>query len=213
MALTTYEEVKSAIAAWLSRDDLAARIPDFITMFEARANRILRTNDMEFRAELVTVAGDDRYTLPAGFRGMRSLRIISTDPKQPLKFMSPQSMDSIYGANETRRPAVFAVVANELRLVPTPDMAYTLSMIYHKGITPLADAEAADGSDKWLLNDHPDLYIHGPMKEAQVFIQRDQRSPLFEQEFQMRMDEIKTEARKSRHSAGPLQMTPEFTRT
>jgi len=38
MAITTYGELKSAIATWLARDDLGAAIPDFIALFEAAAN-------------------------------------------------------------------------------------------------------------------------------------------------------------------------------
>ena len=35
MALTTYTELKAAIADWLNRSDLTSQIPDFITLAEA----------------------------------------------------------------------------------------------------------------------------------------------------------------------------------
>ena len=42
MSLTSYTELQQAIADWLERADLATRIPDFIVLFEAAANRRLR---------------------------------------------------------------------------------------------------------------------------------------------------------------------------
>ncbi len=209
MALTTYNEIQSAIAAWMSRDDLTARIPDFITMMEARTNRMLRTPDMEFRATLETTAGDEFYALPSGFRGMRSMRISSISPKRPLEYMTPQAMNRIRAGSEQGRPSAFTIQSNELRLAPVPDTVYTLEMNYHKGVEPLAVADS--DPEKWLLLDHPDIYIHGPLMEAQVFIQRDQRVGLFEQTFQQRIEEIKAEAKRTRHSAGPLTARPDFT--
>ncbi len=209
MALTTYDEIKAAIAAWLSRDDLTARIADFITLFEARANRLLRTPDMEFRATTDTLAGDEFHALPSGFRGMRSLRITSISPKRPLEYMTPQALNRIRASSEQNRPSAFTIQSNELRLAPVPDRAYTLEMNFHKGVEPLATADS--DPEKWLLLDHPDIYIHGPLMEAQVFIQRDQRVTLFEATFQQRIEEIKAEAKRTRHSAGPLTARPDFT--
>ena len=42
MSITTYAELKTAIASWLNRDDLTSVIPDFIALTEAALNRDLR---------------------------------------------------------------------------------------------------------------------------------------------------------------------------
>ena len=42
MAITTYAELKTAIANWLNREDLTSVIPDFISLAEADFNRKLR---------------------------------------------------------------------------------------------------------------------------------------------------------------------------
>ena len=56
MALGTYTELKDAIADWLDRSDLTARIPDFIALAEARINRERRIRPMEVRSTIVTTA-------------------------------------------------------------------------------------------------------------------------------------------------------------
>ena len=47
MAITNYTELQSALADYLIRSDLTARIPDFIALCEGRLNRTLRVRDME----------------------------------------------------------------------------------------------------------------------------------------------------------------------
>lgn len=43
----TYGGLQTAVGDWLARADLTSNIPDFITLFEAEANRTLRTHQME----------------------------------------------------------------------------------------------------------------------------------------------------------------------
>ena len=50
MAITTYTELKSAVANHLARTDLTSVIPDFISLAEARLSRELETRDQEKRA-------------------------------------------------------------------------------------------------------------------------------------------------------------------
>ena len=47
MALSTYSDLKTAIANFLARDDLTTQIPDFIRLAEARMSRELDTRSME----------------------------------------------------------------------------------------------------------------------------------------------------------------------
>ncbi len=59
MSITTYSELKTAVANWLNRDDLTAVIPDFISLAEADMDRKVRHWRMEKRA---TVQLDDQYS-------------------------------------------------------------------------------------------------------------------------------------------------------
>jgi hypothetical protein len=47
MTLTNYTDLQTSIQNWLQRQDLNSIIPDFITLFEACANRRLRVRQME----------------------------------------------------------------------------------------------------------------------------------------------------------------------
>src|SRR5688500_1318788 len=51
MAISTYTELQTAVANWLDRTDIAARVPEFIALAEAQMNRRLRVRQMVTRAE------------------------------------------------------------------------------------------------------------------------------------------------------------------
>jgi hypothetical protein len=79
MALSTFTELKDAIADWLDRSDLTARIPDFIALAEARINRELRIRPMEVRSIMYTTSGQQYFNLPGGYIQMRNIQL-NTNP-------------------------------------------------------------------------------------------------------------------------------------
>jgi hypothetical protein len=96
MALSTYTELKTAIADWLDRGDLTANIPDFITLAEARVNRELRIRPQEVRSTMTTTAGNRYHALPGGYLSMRNIQI-NNDPTVPLEFISLEMLDRLDG--------------------------------------------------------------------------------------------------------------------
>ena len=92
MALGTFTELKDAIADWLDRSDLTARIPDFITLAEARLNRDLRIRPMEVRSSMETTSGQRYFNLPGGYLQMRYM-LMNTNPITPLEYITPEMLD------------------------------------------------------------------------------------------------------------------------
>jgi len=70
VSLTTYPELKIAIADWMERGDLAARAGDFVALAESRLNRLLRSPALEREATVTVAQGD----------GPRRLRPICANP-------------------------------------------------------------------------------------------------------------------------------------
>lgn len=93
MAITTYAELKTAIATWLARDDLTANIPDFIMLFEATAARRLRVRLQKKTVTIYPDAGE--ATLPTDFAG--SVRMVFTGtPDSVLDYVSAPQLDLQY---------------------------------------------------------------------------------------------------------------------
>jgi hypothetical protein len=202
MAIGTFAELKTAAANWLDRSDLTDRIPEFITLAEARFNRVLRIRDMETVSTAIsTAAGTREYDLPTGFVQMREFHL-TTDPITPLSYITPEIMSRIWAGSSRGKPEVFTVIADKVRLGPNPDAVYTTSMLYYKKITALSDSATTND----MLTNSPDIYLYGTLLEATPFIMQDERVGLWLAAFEKAVADIQNQDNKDRHSGSQLRV-------
>ena len=202
MAIGTFAELKTAAANWLDRSDLTDRIPEFITLAEARFNRVLRIRDMETVSTAIsTTAGTREYDLPTGFVQMREFHL-TTDPLTPLSYITPEMMSRIWAGSSQGKPEVFTIIADKVRLGPNPDAAYTTSMLYYKKITALSDSATTND----MLTNNPDIYLYGTLLEATPFIMQDERVGLWLAAFEKAVADIQDQDNKDRHSGSQLRV-------
>ena len=202
MAIGTFAQLKTAAANWLDRSDLTARIPEFITLAEARFNRVLRIRDMETVSTAIsTTAGTREYSLPTGFVQMKEFHL-STDPLTPLAYITPEMMTRLWAGSSKGRPEVFTVIADNVRLGPNPDAVYTTSMLYYKTFTALSDSATTND----MLTNNPDVYLYGTLLEAEPFIMNDARVPLWLQAFEKAVGDIQNQDNKDRHPGSQLRV-------
>ena len=202
MAISTFAELKTAAANWLDRSDLTDRIPEFISLAEARFNRILRIRDMETVSTAIsTVAGTREYSLPTGFVQMKEFHL-TTDPITPLSYVTPEMMSRMWAGSATGKPQVFTIIADNVRLGPSPDSVYTTSMLYYKKFTALSD----DATTNDMLTNNPDVYLYGTLLEAEPFIMNDERVALWATAFKQAIDDIQFQDNKDRHSGSQLRV-------
>lgn len=67
MAITTYSELKTALANWSKRTDLTAMMGDFIALAESRIQRSLLARAQEVETELTMAPGSRYVALPSDF--------------------------------------------------------------------------------------------------------------------------------------------------
>ena len=202
MAIGTFAQLKTAAANWLDRSDLTDRIPEFISLAEARFNRVLRIRDMETVSTAIsTAAGTREYDLPTGFVQMKEFHL-STDPITPLAYITPEMMSRMQAGSTKAKPEVFTIIADKVRLGPNPDAVYTTSMLYYKAFTALSDSATTND----MLTNNPDVYLYGTLLEAEPFLGNDQRVPLWLAAFQKAVDDIQNQDNKDRHSGSQLRV-------
>lgn len=209
MSISTYSELKTAVANWLARDDLTDRIPEFITLAEAKFNRDLRGNLMEKRSTTSVDLGSDEpefITLPSNFQTMRRIRLSSVAGKPRLEFKSGAQLDEYrYSiSNGPGQPAFFTIVGDEIELCPTPSEAYTIEMVYRAKITPLSDATTTN----WLLDLAPDLYLYGALMESAPYIKEDGRVSIWSAGYTHAIDGLNRLAQDQAYGPGPLGVSP-----
>ena len=202
MAIGTFAQLKTATANWLDRSDLTDRIPEFISLAEARFHRVLRIRDMETVSTAIsTAAGTREYDLPTGFVQMKEFHL-TTDPLTPLAYITPEMMSRIQAGSSKSKPQVFTIIADKVRLGPNPDAVYTTSMLYYKAFTALSDSATTND----MLTNNPDVYLYGTLLEAEPFIMNDQRVPLWATAFKQALDDIQSQDNKDRHSGSQLRV-------
>lgn len=197
----TYAELKTAIANYLNRSDLTSDIDTFIDNVEAELNRRLRTKDMIKRA---TATADSQYlAVPTDWIEAINVEITSND-FSPLFQQSIESLD-VYrksNNNSTGQPIYYAMVDDSIELAPTPDAQYTLQLTYYAKIDALSDSNTSN----FVSVSHPDVYLYGALKHASIFLMEDQRIPMFTQQFEKALEEMRLEQEKAAFGKGSLMM-------
>jgi hypothetical protein len=197
MALDTYAGLQTAIANWADRTDLDAFIPDFIHLTEARFNRVLRLRAMEQSQFATTVGGQSNYALPTNFLQMREFRI-NTEPTVSLRYVSPEIFEAWNLGQGT--PKFYTIIANEIRLGPTPAGAYEIEMLYWRRFPALTTAAPTN----WMLENAPDVYLYGSLLELEPFIQNDARIAVWGAGYTNAIESIQSADDKDRHSGSAL---------
>jgi hypothetical protein len=167
MGLSTFDELKAAVADWLDREDLSGRTGDFIALAEARLNRLMGFSALTARVELEAGAGQAELAAPADLRDALSL----------VRAGDGDGDGAAQG---------FRAEAGRLVLTPPPETPVRLVLTY-RARPRLSEAAPANP----VLAEHPDLYLFGALAEAAPFLRDGEMLAVFAARF----DAALTEAR------------------
>lgn len=174
MAVSTYTELKTAVAEWLHRGDLTARVPDFIQIGESVLNRRLHTVDMEAEVTSTLSTTVRTLALPAGHQEMISIWIV--DPWQEIVYADSSTFNESLSSNAAiGTPSLYTIKDNVIEFNVISQSAYSVKIHYVKKYDIAAD------STNWLLTNHPNAYLAASILAAQIYIVGDERLPLMKQ--------------------------------
>jgi hypothetical protein len=225
MTIATQGDLVTAVSNWLyGRTDLAARVPEFITLFEAKANRTLFCRQMEVRSVVTldtTLAESEFIALPWDFQTMRRVRLVNAfsttngvSPEKPrLRFATGAQMDDLRDKNPAPNvPIWFTVFGSEIELCPKPDFNYLVEMVYRQNIPALNTTPTINGvvqpliTTNWLLTFAPDAYLYGTLMEAAPYLRDDERIPTWKAGVDGVIAELNRLSDEATYNAGPLVM-------
>ena len=164
MGITTYAELKSAIADWLLRDDLTAVIPSFISLAEAKFNRRIRDLRMVKRSTATLDAG---YAAVPG-DWLQNIRFqLNTSPITTLEYVTPdQAAEELTVYTAGGKAKFFTMIGKQFQLIPAQSGSVTGELTYYSKIPALSDANTSN----WLLDVAPDIYLYGALMEAAPYL-------------------------------------------
>jgi len=195
MAISTYSELKTAVANWLDRDDLTDIIPDFIVLAETRHKRDFKIRRMETRVTANTISGTEYYTLPDDYIAMRNIKL-NSDPKTALEYLTPEIMDRLNAGSSTGKPKAYSIKGNNIQLRPLPDGVYEIEISYYKTFAALSDSNTTND----MLTHHPDAYLYAALVEAEPYLQNDKRIETWAGFYDRAKEDIIKSNERDRHS-------------
>lgn len=183
--LSTYDGLRATVADYLQRTDLTAQIPAFIQLAEAQIKRRLRRKTV--RTSLVIV--QESTGLPADCAEVRSLHLLTSSRYRdlPLDVGTPEQLAQTRAAySGAGRPVRAAMIGGQLVVAPEPDSPYTADLVYFQQLSELSAANQTND----ILQEAPDLYLFGALKEAAPFLEHDERIPVWSQKFDAGIEEM-----------------------
>ncbi len=202
MALSTYSELQTTIANYLSRDDLTSAIPDFIQLAEIRLRRDLRLRQMLTQASVTATGGVATINLPSDFLQARDV-YVDSDPDFPITFSTPSIFIRNGRTNQSGVPAFYTVLGSTIQLAPIPDSTYTIKILYYASPAFLSTSNT---TNLWLTT-CPDALLYASLGEAEPYLMNDPRLQTWGTLYDRAIFSLTRSDEESQYSGVPLTMT------
>lgn len=195
MAINSYATLQAAVANWMNRGDLAAVVPDFITLAESRIASDLRVRRLLVTTTLTTSPGGT-VALPAGWLEFEALRYNGC----PVDLVTSEQLADRFGQN-TGEPLKYTIEGDQLVLGPTPAGVYALSARYYKQL----DSLETTGTN-WLLTSKPNLYLYAALAEGALFVKNTNDAASWAGLYEGILDKLHTEDETAKHSGSTMRV-------
>lgn len=150
MAISTYSELKTAIADWMARSDVSGSAADFITLGEARLNRLLEV--VGTTTTLTGVVGSAQIDISAlSIVEPQDLYVTAHSVEY---FVAPRALGTFTIEETSGQPGLWAIEGSNIKFDRACDEAYSFRFIY-QGRFALSDAAPTNE----FLTNNPDLYL------------------------------------------------------
>ena len=202
MSITTYTELKAAIADLFLRTDLTSVIPTFISLAEAQFQREIRDYRMMKRA---TAEIDSGYSaIPADW--LQNIRFqLNTSPITTLEYVTPdQAAEELAWHSSSRRPLFFTMVGEEFQVVPAPDGTYEGELTYYSKIPALSASVASN----WLLDDAPDIYLYGASVHTARYLKDDEAEASMQRLYRQALEALSVQSDRASIGSSSIRMRP-----
>lgn len=160
MAITTYSELQTAIAAWNHRDP--GKIPEFIALAEKTINSNLQSRIGEVETTLTATVDSRFIALPSGYMGNIGLWETTNGPRVEILFM-PADRLPVADSDNSGTPRYYTISGSNIAFDYACSDEFTYDFRYKKGF------DIASTSTNDILTNYPDVYLYGALVEAALY--------------------------------------------
>jgi hypothetical protein len=207
MAITTYAELKTAIANWIARDDLTSYLDEFIDLTETMLKREpappesldmggIRADIQRTTGTLSTSAAT--LALPSDFLEMYRFTLTADANYTVLRFVD-RNMLNLMHRDGSGLPAFFTI-SDVFEFDVKPDSAYAYELSYWPSVTALS----ASNTTNWVITNYPDVYLAGCMFHAARFIKDEREANTWLNQYKVATWSASETYRQGRYSQGSI---------
>ena len=208
--ITTYAELQTAVANFLNRADLSARIPEFISMFEKQARRKLK-DWLRFSVNLTNLTGDTALAATVS----EVLTVSHNDGASgshnfPLRMVTREELGYwLELDSNARTPAEMVFVdydanapSTTLRFYPpasTTGPVANLNVDAVMVLPSLSDTQTTNA----LLREAEDVYLYGSLIQSAPYLMHDERLGMWKQFAEEGIKELRIQSERRLYGGTP----------
>jgi len=211
MALTNLGELKSSVADWLNREDLASVIPDFIKIAESRINSDYRSRVSATEYVISTTFASELQQNPIASAGVREIETLEIDGKIAQQVSWDQYVKEL--TNQVHRDGVWVNNNGSIYFSgwaqpsdPAPGAGGEPATLTLYGYEQTEFDLANDLSTTFFFNEHPQVYLYAVLTEAAVYLRDPEGMQMYQVRYDENMDKIQKE-HKRQQVAGGMKVT------
>ena len=196
-SVMTYDSLVNNIQVYLERTDATtiANIPLFIMLAEqVIASQIKFLGNLTVQ-ESTMVAGNNIIPKPARWHKTVSMNVTipSTNTDNPILLRKYEYLKEYWPIqSNTALPLYYADYDYDHWFVaPTPDQNYSFETLYYQRVQPLDTYNQTN----WFTQYAPQALLYGSLLQAMPFLKNDDRTPLFQSQYDLIMQTLTTEDR------------------
>lgn len=194
--ISNYTTLQTAIADYLTRDDLTSFIPNFIQNCENKVYRTLNLRNEETALSVSISSGV--AAVPADFKALK-YAYFDEAPVTVLKWVPPSELYKKYPVRSgAETPSVISREGTNFIFGPLSKDG-TLTGIYYAKQDPLRTTDPS-----WYVTNAPEVLLYGSLLEAEPFIQGDQRIPVWQEFFRDALQTVMDEQDNAETAMSPL---------
>ena len=192
MSITTFGELKTAVASWTNRTDLTSVIPDFVTLAEASIRRDIRARDQltDYTATLTSEAA----AMPSDLLEIRWVKSTVNSYQKTLEFVASTIYETQPEAGES---TFYTIDGNTIKVQGGSECVINYWAKY--------DALSANADTNWLLTASADVYLFASLVEAFDYIRDDVARDRYLDRYKRAVAEFNANEKKALF-AGPMRV-------
>lgn len=208
MALTTYDNLVSAIGEWVRKSGnatLVARIPDWIALAEEQHRADLDIREMQVQGSFTTTANDANFSISANLPRFVKIRAIqmTTGAQNILDAKDIRTLVDTHGGAATGQPVDYSFSGDNIVFGPTPDAAYPMTIYWAQAFEPLSPSNQTNA----LLTRAPSVYLYGALLQSPGYLWNDERLATFSTFYTRGVQQLMAATEREQFNGAPTTIT------